>query len=369
MIPALPFRAIEPASIKIMAGLVPVEIAEIYPALQTVSVQVSRSGAGAGTMVLSAARDEFGEWPVLDGGYFDRWTPIRIIADFGVYQEDVLWGHVMKITPEFPKERGQAKVTIEFQDQSILLDREQVTKVWGEADASAMLTDLSVAQTVLAAYGLRLSATSAIGQSFRSINQDKTDFRFLAGLAEAVGHEFRIMFGEGHFAPVTLSGEVQEPILVYAGADTNCLSFQIEEEAAVPDQAAAAAVDGAATAAPESRTYSPDLPVLGQRLAKSEASGAPPYVWRLRQEGDQSPSAAEKLAQAKINLASLSIKAECEIDSTLYGHVVLPGRLISVDGVGRRYGGRFYVDQVEHSFDATGYRQKLKLIKNGLDEG
>ena len=68
MIPGLPFRSIEPASIKIMAGVVPVEIADVYPALQTVTVQVARSGPGAGSMVFSTSRDEFGEWPVLDGG-------------------------------------------------------------------------------------------------------------------------------------------------------------------------------------------------------------------------------------------------------------------------------------------------------------
>ena len=369
MIPAFKFRNIEPASVKIIAGAVPVEIADIYPALQTVSVQVSRSAPGAGTLVLSAARDEFGAWPVLDGGYFERWSPIRIVGDFGTYQEDVLWGHVVKITPDFPKERGQAKVTIEFQDECYMLDREQVNKVWGSADASAMLTDQSIARTVLAGHGLRLSLNSAIGQSFRTITQDKTDYRFIAGLAEAVGYEFRIMFGEGHFVPVTLAGEPQEPILVYAGADSNCISFQMADEATVPDKARAAVVDGASNRAPQSRVLDPDLPVLGRRPAKSDVSGGQPFVWNLRQEGDMSPSTAEKLAQARINLASLSITAECEIDSTLYGHVVQPGKLISVDGIGQRYGGRFYVDQVEHRVDASGYRQKLKLLKNGLDEG
>lgn len=369
MILPLAFRSIEPASIKIMAGVVPVEITDLYPALVSANVQVTRTQPGAGNLVLSASRDEFGEWPVLDGGYFDRWTPIRIVADFGSYQEDVIWGHVLKITPEFPKERGQAKVTIEFQDQTIMLDREQASRPWGASDAPADLADLAIAQTILSGYGFRVAPTSRPGQSYRTINQDKTDFRFLAQLAEAVGYEFRLMFGEAHFTPVTLTGEPQEAILVYAGADTNCLSFQVEEEAAVPDQAVASAVDTAGPNSGEETTYLPNLPVLGARPAKSDVSGGPAYAWRMRQEGDNTPSAAAMLAQAKINLSSLSIKAECEIDSTLYGHVVEPGKLIRVDGVGRRYGGRYYVDQVEHSFDQSGYRQKLKLLKNGLDEG
>ena len=75
------------------------------------------------------------------------------------------------------------------------------------------------------------------------------------------------------------------------------------------------------------------------------------------------------LAQAKVDAASLSIRAEALVDSTLYGHVVLPGRTIRVDGIGQRYGGRFYVDVIEHVFDPTGYTQRLTLLKNGVNEG
>ena len=365
------FKVIEPASVKISTGSVPVEITDLYPVLETVMVQTARSQPGIGTLVLTAGRDEAGTWPVIDGGYFERWKPIRITADFGTYAEDVIWGYIVKITPEFPQDRGAAKVTIEFQDETIALDRTEVTRTWGDSEGGTAISDNTIVQSVLSDYGHTLDLTSAQGQSRLTLNQDKTDFRFVPELAEAVGYEIRLMFGTMYFGPIALTGEPQAPIRVYAGPDTKCLEFKIDEEAAVPDKVTTASADTGGDGTSTETTLAPDLPILGSESAQEAAAsqGVSEFVWRLKQEGDNAPDAAQMLAQAKINESSLSIRAECMLDSTMYGHVLLPGKLVTVDGVGERYGGRFYVDSVEHAFDATGYTQKAVLLKNGINEG
>lgn len=365
------FKEVEPASIKILTGNVPVEIADLYPVLETVTLQVSRTEPGAGNLVFTLGRDTDGSYPVIDGGYFDRWSPIRVLADFGSYSEDVLWGHVVKITPEYPADRGSAKVTVEVQDQTIALDREQRTRDWGDSEGEATMTDRAIAASILAEYGFRLDPLSADGQVGAVVTQDKTDFAFLRERADAVGYELRLMFDECYFGPLRLEGEPQSAILVYAGPDTNCLSFKVDEEAAVPDEAVTASVDTAGSGTAEETVLTPDLPVLGAQAANGSggAAGVPVNRIRMRQEGDAPPEAARMLAQAKINEASLSITAEAVLDSTIYGHVLLPGRLVTVDGIGMKYGGRFYVDSVEHVFDAQGYTQKAVLLKNGIDEG
>lgn len=365
------FTVIEPASIKIFTGNVPVEIVDLYPVLETVTLSVTRNGAGAGTIVLTAGRDETGAWPVIDGGYFERWSPIRIAADFGSYSEDIMWGYVTKITPEFPQERGAAKVTIEMQDQTIALDREERTRDWGDTEDDTTLTDRTVASSILSEYSFRLSPDGADGQTFSADTQDKTDLAHLSGRAEAVGYELRLMMDELYFGPLRLSGAPQKTLLIYAGPDTNCLSFKVDEDASVPDQAIASSVDTSDSGEAKEEVLEPNLPILGTvaAAASASASGVPSNSIRVRQAGDAPPDAARMQTQAKINEASLSITAEAEIDSTIYGHVLLPGKLVSVDGVGRRYGGRYYVDSVEHSFDANGYVQTATLLKNGINEG
>jgi phage protein D len=361
----------EPASIKITTGIVPIEITDLYPVLVTANIQVSRKEPGIGTLEFTATRDEDGSWPVLDGGYFERWKPIKIVADFGSYSEDIIEGFIVKLTPEFPQEKGTAKVTVEIQDQTIALDREQITKTWGDSTSDKMLTDKSIVASVLAGYQYKLDVDSADGQSRLTLNQDKTDFRFLTELAEAVGYEFRLMNSTVYFGPIKLSGTPQSTILVYAGPDTNCLEFKVDEDAAVPDSATTASVDTQDSGEASEEELTPNLTILGATAANEAANSnnVPGYVWRMRQEGDNPPAAAQMLAQAKINEASLSIKAECVIDSTIYGHVLLPGKLVNVDGIGQRYGGRYYVDAVEHAFDALSYTQKASLLKNGINEG
>ena len=364
------FDVTEPASIKVMVGDDPREIVELYPVLETVTLEVARSAPGVGKLVLTAGREPDGSWPVVDGGYFDRWRPIRVLADFGTYSEDVMWGHVVKVTPEFPEDRGAARITVEVQDQTIVLDREQRTRDWGDSEGAQTLTDKAIVQSILTDYAMRLDSLSGVGQTSAVVTQDKTDFAFLKERADAVGYELRILFGEAYFGPIRLSGAPQSPLMIYAGPDTNCLSFMVEEEAVTPDEVVTAAVDTAGSGESEETILAPGLPILGTEPATGgAASGVPPNRLRLRQEGDVTPDAARTLAQSRIDEASLSITAEAVIDSTIYGHVLLPGRLVTVDGVGRKYGGRFYVDAIEHVFDAAGYTQKATLLKNGINEG
>lgn len=364
------FDVIEPAGLKIHLGTVPIEAQELYPVLESVTVTVARQQPGVATLVLTAMRDETGAWPVLDGGHFTRWKPIRISADFGSYQEDVLWGHVLKVTPEFPADRGGAKVTVEVQDETIALEREQITRDWNGPSSQTLLSDGAILRSIASRNRLRVAPDCAEGQTTAVLSQDKTDFRFLAELAEKSGYEFRIQFGEVYFGPMRLDGTPQDSLLVYAGPDTTCLEFSIEEEAGLPQEAVMAAVDDSATAEAAVARVTPDLTILGRDAAYEEGqTGLAPFSWQIRQEGDETPDAARILAQAKVNAASMSIKAEALVDSTLYGHVVMPGRTIGVDGIGERYGGRFYVDAVEHVFDQGGYTQKLSLLKNGLNEG
>ena len=44
--------------------------------------------------------------------------------------------------------------------------------------------------------------------------------------------------------------------------------------------------------------------------------------------------------------------------------VVKSGDEINVDGIGPTLGGLYYVDEVEHTFSSSGYRQRFKLTRS-----
>ena len=58
------------------------------------------------------------------------------------------------------------------------------------------------------------------------------------------------------------------------------------------------------------------------------------FTWLLSHEGSIDEAELNARAQAKANEFALRVRAEGELDGTLYGHVLLPGMLVAVDGVG-----------------------------------
>ena len=64
----------------------------------------------------------------------------------------------------------------------------------------------------------------------------------------------------------------------------------------------------------------------------------------------------------------MKVRAEGELDGSLYGHVLRVGEPVPLDGVGERYGGTYYVDSVSHRFSMEGYRQTFTLLRNAYGD-
>jgi len=355
----------EPASCVVEVGAGRAEIADFYPLIAALDVRTSRADAGSGKIVFVARRDEGGELVPADSGLLAPWSPIRVSAEFGHEREEILRGYVKQATLRAPQNAGEAVYEVEFQDESLVLDRGHVRDVWGTDDAP--LSDKDIARAIAADYGLKLSPDSHEGQASRTRNQDDTPIKFLRERAKANGFELLFQEGEIYFGPMRLSGEPQDAIKVYAGRDTNCLSFDVVEDAMKPDKVRFDVAPKAGTQ-PETETIAPSSPVLGKAPAAADGADLPEFAWRLSREGDETPDEARARAQGLADQNAMKITATGELDGALYGHVLKVGHLVAVDGVGERLGGLYYVDQVEHAFNPDGYRQRFTLIRNATGE-
>jgi hypothetical protein len=155
--------------------------------------------------------------------------------------------------------------------------------------------------------------------------------------------------------------------MVYAGPATNCISFSLSDDGHKPDAAtfdvAASEGDGV-----ESRTLHPNLDSLGTEPATSVQTLDDGFVWRISREGESDAGNAEVLAQEKANQNSLKVSATGTLDGARYGHVLLTGLRVAVDGVGSRHSGTWYVDKVRHLFDIDGYRQEFEILRNAYGD-
>ena len=354
----------EPAECIIRVGSTGEEISDLYPFLVEVTVDARRDQAAVATLKFETRRDEQGQWLVQDSGLLTPWEPIVIEAAFGSTVEEVMRGFIRKVDADYPQDAGATTVTVECQDDSLQLDREHIRETWG---GEAPTTDEDILTSILGNYGLSLDADSGSGQGNLVINQDETDIAFLRRRAEANGYDLLFREGSVYFGPMQLDAEPQAAIMVYAGPSTNCLRFDVSDDG---HQADRVSFDRAETAGvgTVSETVESDLPLLGNEPATGQGDGLPEFAWRMSREGEMGEEEWHARAQRRANELSLRIKAEGELDGSLYGHVLRVGAPVGVDGVGERYGGIYFVDTVNHVFDMDGYRQSFTLLRNAYGD-
>jgi phage protein D len=340
------------------------EISDLYPFLMEVSVETARESASEAVLKFETRRDIDGTWIIQDDDRIRPWKTLRIDAAFGEETEEVMRGYIREIAVTFPEDGGGAIVTIKVQDDSLFLDRTHKRRTWGVPNKT---TDGLIATQIISDANLLPDGMPASGQSNVEVNQDETDAAFLKKRAEANGYEVIYRRGMVYFGPRRLTAKGQPNIMVYAGPSTNCITFNITDDGHKPDAATfdVAAEEGDTV---ESRTLTPDLDVMGSEPATSVETLDDGFVWRISREGESDAGNAEVLAQEKANVNAMKVGATGALDGARYGHVLLTGLPVGVDGVGSRHAGYWYVDKVKHVFDLDGYRQDFELLRNAYGD-
>jgi phage protein D len=340
------------------------EIDDMYPALVEVVVEADRSRWTTASLVFETRRLEDGTWTVQDDDRFKPWVPVKIKAVFGDESEEVMRGYVRELNADFPAEKGSARVTMTCQDESLLLDRRQVEQRWGEDSPT---TDGQIAAQIAQRHGLQMLGTPGEGQTVQDLNQNTTDVQFLKTRAEANGFEIIFREGKMHFGDMRLDADPQSNIMVYAGPDTNCIRFNIQDDGHKPDRVAYQVAAAVGTDEPPVEVE-PNLRLLGREPVGSADAGLDDFVWRPSRRGINDDAQMQAVAQQLANEQSMKIKVDGELDGSLYGHVLRIGEPVGVDGVGDRYSGTYYVDAVTHRFDMNGYLATFRLLRNAYGD-
>jgi len=340
------------------------EISRLYPYLVEVRVECSRGEASTGTLRFESRRDENGVWSVQDDPAIRPWQPIVVEAAFGATVEEIVRGYIREVHASYPEDPGATTVEVQLQDGSLELDREHVRKAWG---GEAPTTDAAILAEILGKYPLTLDPESGQGLTGLTLNQNATDIRFLRARAEANGYELILDQGSLYFGPLRLEAEPQETILVYAGRDTHCYSFDVRADGHQPD-AVGYDVAPETGSEPVHQDVQPDLASLGNEPADSSGSGLSPFIWRLDRPGSVSAVELDSYARGRANELAMRVRAQGDLDGSLYGHVLRVGLPVGVDGVGTTMGGVYYVAAVTHVFSIDGYRQSFTLLRNAFGD-
>lgn len=195
-----------------------------YAFVQEVTVDSYRDEASIATLKLiqwhgSMGRvEEMQEIPLFRPG-----EPIRIEAEFSDHSQEVMCGFVRDIKFDcHPDPKRPRNITVVCQDQSFMLDRKVVHRVWG---GDQPVSDRFIVGSVLQQYGFNLVPESAAGNSELTLKQEDTDFRFLQSRARANGYELLFKGKSVYFGPMRLAAAPQPDIIVQGGATAHCRYF------------------------------------------------------------------------------------------------------------------------------------------------
>ena len=341
------------------------EIGDFYPYLQEVCVETSRTDAAVCTLSFVSVRDERGLWNIQDADLFSPWRRIGIEAVFGAHREEIMRGFIRDVRLDYPEDMN-AIVTVTGQDESILLDREHVQKTYSTLEQP--LKDDALIRELLKPHWVGAQVDAAAGTTCGNLYFDGTPIRLIRDRAVLNGYEFFIREGKAYFGPPALEGDPQPAILIYAGTASNCLRFSVFHDGHRPDEVCFVDTPESSDEVDAGENYTDDSRLLGLTQADSSNQGLSDFAWRIQMPRGSTLAEREARARAKAREVAWKLSATGELDGSVYGHVLLTNRTVTVDGVGSTYGGLWYVDEVEHHFSIDGYCQTFQLVRNATGD-
>ncbi|WP_020588520.1 hypothetical protein [Desulfobacter curvatus] len=337
------------------------EFSAFYPNLETTVVRLNRKGSAEATLTFKVLRDG-ADWPMDNNAQVRTWAQIEIIVVFGDSETPFFSGYIKEIGTDTGRSGTTGTITLTCQDIYAAMDRNCRRVTWDEGRDG-----LDIIREVIRPYGLTL-VTDLSSLPLANTHQNVTDYRFIRGLATHNQYEWYLRdqqagLRELHFGNPQTSAQASTPkLMVRAGRQTNCLSFNVGYDGYQPDRVRFSTAPLSGTEI-NMETTQPDMELFGTRSADSSESGLETFEWCLPPEDLTSETQAAQRGQAQANDTSFKLKATGKLDGTAYGALLLPGSMVEVGGTGQN-DGKWYVDQTTHTFDPTGYFVDFTLIRN-----
>jgi hypothetical protein len=261
---------------------------------------------------------------------------------------------------------GDSTLVVTGEDISIQLDLKQKSKTF------ANQSDSSIARTILdryATYGIRQEITNTSetpNQNELVPSQQGTDLAFLRELAARNGFVFYIepdlipSRSIAYFGPENRQRRQQQPLSLNMGPITNIESLAFSFNGLGPATPEVFYIDPKTRKAIPVSVPASSLTPLASQPARPLRSTIP------RNLANREAAQAALAALATSNTSSTdATTATGELDTVRYGRVLRSRSLVGVRGVGKTYGGYYYVKQVTHRIRRGEYKQSFTLTREG----
>jgi hypothetical protein len=338
---------------------------EVSNALTSVEVTNDAENGDGFQITFELGKDKTGDYSLLQSGILNPNTRVIIGVLLGVSPEALIDGIIThhQITPS--DEPGLSTLTVTGKDISIMLDLEEHNEPFPNQP------DFVIVNRILANYGQygivpQATPTTDVPIELQRIpRQCETDRRFIERLAQRNGFVFYIeplTFGvnTAYWGQEKRFDIPQPGLTKNMGAYTNVTSLTFSNDSLAP-----VGTQGTFVEPITKQTIPiPSLPSL--RIPPLAATAVPARRQvQLRNTANQNPAQAATTAVATVTNAPEPVRAEGELDTVRYGHILRARRLVGVRGVGLSYDGNYYVCRVTHTIRRGEYKQNFTLRREG----
>jgi phage protein D len=335
---------------------------DLVPDITAVDVEEGVDIADVFAIRLAVVVQPDGSWSHVDDPRLQVWKRVTVEAGFPDAVETVIDGYVTHVEV-FLSGDQEPYLEVAGMDATALMDLEEKQAAWPNKK------DHEIARAVFGAYGLSAEVEDTTAQHAEAVStvlQSETDIRFLRRLAARNGFECHVKGTRGFFRSPNLQDPPQKAVALGVGEDASVIALTAQ-------------VDGTPATAPEIRRVDPvEKQVETKRLAETPRrrlgastltelrAGLPDGRVLLRRQAAASVTEMESRLRGAYEGATRFVVAEGEIDARAYRAVLRARGLVTLQGIGQRYSGLYYVSRVRHAFTADGYTQRFQAYRNGL---
>lgn len=266
-------------------------------------------------------------------------------------------GEITGLEPSFNADRLPALVVRGY-DRRHRLARGRRTRTFVKKK------DSDIAAQIAREAGLTPDATDSGVTHDYVLQADRTDFEFLLERAGRINYEVVVEDKTLYFRPV--ANDAGEVLTLKADEDLTEFSPRLSSAGQVSD-VSVRGWDPKNKQGIVAKSQAGDVSsTMGGKKAGAAVSkaafGAATDI--LSRTPVAAQAEADQMALARLNSSSLELitgEAACGGRTDLR-----PGKVVKIDGVGKRFGGRYYVTAATHVFTSDGYSTRFSFRRNAL---
>jgi hypothetical protein len=350
----------------------------LIEAIDTVEVQlndIGRSGFQINFNIGRSGATELQYYKLLSSPLLQPFSRVILIVRINAIAQVLMDGIITNHQFSPSMQPGRSTFTITGEDVSVMMDMEEKSIEHRAKDETTIVQEIisKYSEYGLVAIAKKPSAGSEQPPETERtpVQTIRTDLGYIQELAARFAYVFYVTPGPtsgeniAYWGPPKRQGSPQKALSMNMGPYSNIESIRFSYNAL-----AATKVQGKV----QFRTTNQQQPVQDSTsdrttLAKRSALTSQSHVKTVRYK-ETSRDAAHANARAQAMLDSSVdnvISASGELDTFVYGGLLLLRGIVGLRGVGTAYDGLYYVKSVTHKISKGEYKQSFTLTREGLD--